>query len=64
MEHTRIYEAWHSYCIHESAPTSLSMHKTKPGALKAINKHRKQMKKDGEFTEFMAWGITEWPLNN
>lgn len=44
----KIYEALYCCCVHESSYATLSIHKTKEGAEKAIQEHKDQMKKECE----------------
>lgn len=46
----KIYEALHCSCIHEGSFSTLSTHRTKEGAEKAIEEHRKGHLPDYEYT--------------
>ena len=41
----KVYEALYCPCIHESAFMTLSIHKTKEGAIAAMNKHKEDERK-------------------
>lgn len=45
-EKTIIYEALYCCCIHESSYGTLSTHRSREGAEKAMNKHRDAEKKE------------------
>lgn len=50
----KIYEAIYNPCYYESAPCTLSIHKTKEGAQKTINEHRAKIIKEFEDLELVT----------
>ena len=74
----KIYEALYNPCVHESGDVTISIHKTKKGALEAIKKHKAKKKKEFDklwnkkedkpllkyikFGQHEGWGITETEL--
>lgn len=48
----KIYEFVYNPCIHESAPVTISVHRTKEGALKAMRKHKNAERR--KFNEIYA----------
>lgn len=71
----KIYEALYCCCIHESSFATLSLHKTKSGAEKAIKEHKKLTKKEWDdshkgtsksdkyFKSRFKWnGMVEWSI--
>lgn len=44
----RLYEALYNCMIHESSSATLSLHRTKEGAEKAIEEHKAEIKKEWE----------------
>lgn len=70
-----IYIFYYNYCIHESAATAMSLHKTKAGAYNAMKKHLYYeydlwLKQDKwnrlhfKFGCFESWFIREEVLND
>jgi len=65
----KIYEALYTYCIYESAMQTLSLHKTKEGAEKAVQAHKDKIKKehDDMNAEFEKEGLDksrfEWDVH-
>ena len=68
----KIWEFWYNPMIHESGSITISLHKTKETAEKAMHLHRMDQKakhdyvwKDDpdrdefKFDEFKAWGVSE-----
>jgi len=45
-----VYEATYNGCIHESSWCTISIHKTKPGAIKAMNEHKYE-----EYKKFLKY---------
>lgn len=73
MEKQIIFEACYNEMTYESSFMTISLHRTKKGAEKAIRKSKRQVKKDFysfyndenkplEWNEFKAWGIFESEL--
>lgn len=44
----KIYEALYCSCIHESSFATLSLHRTRAGAEKAVQDHKDKIKKEWE----------------
>lgn len=66
---TILYEALYCFCIYESTYGTLSIHKTKKGAEKAVQQHKDQVKKehDDMNADFEKEGIEkssfEWDVH-
>lgn len=71
----KIYEALYCCCIHESAYATISLHKTKKGAEKAVREHKKLIKKEWDdshkgnskeakyFRSRFKWnGMVDWDI--
>lgn len=62
----KIYEALHCSCIHEGAWYTISTHRTKKGAKKAIEEHRKghlpNYESIEELYEYENWKVNESEL--
>ena len=61
----RVYEFWYNECIYESASQCMSLHKTREGAGKAMERHKKETENEWKrvwlkIPAYMAWGIEEW----
>ncbi len=66
----KVFAFRHSDCIHESAMGTISLHRTKEGAIKAMKKHKVKEKKEWEemykgeepaftFGYMEAWDVKE-----
>ncbi len=59
----KVYEFWFNECTYESAAQCMSLHRTREGAEKAMERHKKEIadKWGGIGTpDDMAWGIEGW----
>lgn len=57
-----VYEFWYNECIYESAAQCMSLHKTREGAEKAMERHKKEIADEwrGISTPVdMRWGVRE-----
>ena len=68
-KHNKVYEFWYNDCIHESAASCMSLHKTRKGAEMALDFHREEKRKHFEdlyakhtpaspFGTDEAWGVS------
>ncbi len=60
----KVYEFWYNECIYESAPTCISLHKTRGGAERAMEFHKKETEDEWKrmglkIPDYMIWGIEE-----
>lgn len=60
----KVYEFWYNECIYESAAQCMSLHRTREGAEKAMERHKKEVadkwgQEGVENFVDMAWGIEE-----
>ncbi len=59
----KVYEFWYNECIYESAAQCMSLHRTREGAEKAMERHKKQIADEWERIGIpygMRWGVSEW----
>ena len=60
----KVYEFWYNECIYESAAQCISLHKTRKGAEKAMEFHKKETEDEWKrmglkIPDYMIWGIEE-----
>ena len=60
----KVYEFWYNECIYESAAQCMSLHRTRKGAEKAMERHKKETEDEWErmglkIPDYMIWGIEE-----
>ena len=61
----KVYEFWFNECTYESAAQCISLHKTRKGAEKAMEFHKKQIADEWErigIPDGMRWGVSEWVI--
>ncbi len=61
----KVYEFWYNECIYESAAQCISLHKTRGGAERAMEFHKKQTEDEWEgigIPDSMRWGVSEWTI--
>lgn len=58
------YEAVYSPCVYESAYTTLSIHRSKEGAQRAIDHHRKDIQKEDQHIDSMRWNVRTVKIQN
>ena len=59
----KVYEFWYNECIYESAAQCISLHRTREGAEKAMERHKKEIEDEWEWIsipDYMRWGVSEW----
>lgn len=63
----KVYEFWFNECIYESAAQCMSLHKTREGAEKAMERHKKETEDEWEgigVPDGMRWGVSEWIIED
>ena len=60
----KVYEFWFNECIYDSAAQCISLHKTREGAEKAMERHKKETEDEWKrvglkIPDYMIWGIEE-----
>ena len=64
----KVYEALYNDCIHESSFATISIHKTKEGAEKAIHEHKMEKIKEHQeiykdvIPEFNEGNMQQWSI--
>jgi hypothetical protein len=54
-----LYEFIFCWCIHESAYQTISIHRTKEGAIAAMNLHKKVEHEDSKYNKDKRWDIRQ-----
>lgn len=60
----KVYEFWYNECIYDSDAQCISLHKTREGAEKAMERHKKETEDEWKrmglkIPDYMFWGIEE-----
>lgn len=60
----KVYEFWYNECIYDSAAQCMSLHKTREGAERAMERHKKETEDEWKrmglkIPDYMIWGIEE-----
>ena len=61
----KVYEFWFNECTYESAAQCMSLHRTREGAEKAMERHKKEIADEWrriglKTPDYMDWGIEGW----